>query len=271
MSRLEQALEKAVRMRGTKKEILPEEPEKSTDQVSFPRFQNGEVKELLSADRYLVCITEPHSAVAEQYKKLRTRILKATKDDFLNTIMVTSSDIAEGKTITAINFAVSLANMADHTVLLVDTDLRNPSIHKYLGIEQEYGLSEYLKGEVNLPDILIKTGIGNLVVLPGGKPSENPSELISSESMKRLVKEMKQRYKDRYIIFDSSPVNLTADTLLLGNCVDGIILVVKADHTPESAVTQALSLLNGTNLLGVVLNDMPHYLSRSIKYQYYYR
>jgi exopolysaccharide/PEP-CTERM locus tyrosine autokinase len=271
MSRLEQALEKAARMRGSKKDIAPEESETSTEQVSFPRFKNGEVKDLRSVDKHLVCITEPRSAVAEQYKKLRTRILKATKDDFLNTIMVTSSYIGEGKTITAINLAVSLANMADHTVLLVDTDLRNPSIHKYLGIEQKFGLSEYLKGEAHLPDILLKTGVGNLVVLPGGRPSDNPAELISSESMKRLVQEMKQRYRDRYIIFDSSPVISTADTLLLGSCMDGIIFVVKADHTPESTVTKALSLLNGTNILGVVLNDMPHYLTRNIAYQYYYR
>lgn len=272
MSRIEKALEKAVKMRESRKEVVPEEIIISDNQVTLPRFEVevGEaVVDPATIDRHIVCIAEPNSPAAEQYKKLRARILKTTGKDFLNTIMVTSPDIGEGKTITAINLAVAIANEIDHTVLLVDADLRGTSIHKYLGIESRYGLSDYLTGRVELSKALIKTGIGKLVVLPGGKIPENPSELISSDKMRRLVHEIKLRYRDRYIIFDSLPILVAADTLSLGSYMDGIVFVIQAARTSHKAAEQALSLLKGCNILGVVFNNVPQFLTKSL-YPYYY-
>jgi exopolysaccharide/PEP-CTERM locus tyrosine autokinase len=184
--------------------------------------------------------------------------------------MVTSSDAGEGKTITAINLAAAMANAIDHTVLLVDADLRNPSIHKYLGIKMKYGLSDYLTGKVDLTEVLVRPGIGKLVVLPGGNPPENPAELLSSEKMKNLVKELKYRYKDRYIIFDSVPILVTADSLSLSTYMDGIVFVVQADRTSEKDVAQALALIKGCNILGVVFNNVPQYFAKK-PYPYDYR
>ncbi|MEW6215384.1 MAG: polysaccharide biosynthesis tyrosine autokinase [Nitrospirota bacterium] len=280
MSKIEKALEKAVKMREDKNRVRRPDatphtgsdrsPDLSLNQITLPKFEIGEsVIDPAAVDKYIVCITEPLSSATEQYKKLRVRILKATEKDFLNTIMVTSPDIGDGKTITAINLAVAIANEIDHTVLLVDTDLRNPFIHKYLGIESRYGLSDYLKGEAELSNILIRTGIGKLVFLPGGNPPENAAELLSSEKMKRLVHEMKLRYKDRYIIFDSSPVLIAADSLSLGSYMDGIVFVIQAARTSEKAAEQAISLMKGCNILGIVFNNVPQYLAKSL-YPYYY-
>jgi protein-tyrosine kinase len=260
MSRIEKALEKAVEIRKTAQKTATEEMTSAAPLETFPGFEVGEViVKPENVDRHIVCITEPFSPAAEQYKKLRARILKDTAKDFLNTIMVTSSDISEGKTITALNLAVAMAKEIDHTVLLVDGDLRNPSINKYLGIESMYGLSDYLIGKVEIPDILIKTGIGKLVVLPAGNPPKNSSELISSERMKKLVNDMKHKYRDRYVIFDSSPILLAADAHTLCTLMDGIILVIQADRTPQKSVSHATSLLKGSNILGIVFNNVPNY------------
>jgi Mrp family chromosome partitioning ATPase len=124
--------------------------------------------------------------------------------------------------------------------------------------------------KATIPDILVKTGIGKLVLLPAGSPVENPAELLASERMKSLVREMKHRYPDRYLIFDSSPVLLAADALSLGNYMDGIIFVVQADRTSPKVVTSALALLKGYNILGSVFNNVPSYLHQK-QYGSYYR
>lgn len=279
MSRREIALEEALKLRKTaKKEAAPDEGIKrdkgirKEERQPVPHaFRTGEVViDPAEANKHVVCLTDPHSHAAEQYKKIRARILKATAKEFLNTIMITSSDIDEGKTITAINLAITMSNELDHTVLLVDADLRNPSIHKYLGLEPGLGLSDYLLGRATVPDILVKTGIGKLVVIPGGGQPENPAELLSSERMRTLVRELKQRYDDRYVIFDSSPVLATADPLSLGGYMDGVILLVQAAQTPAKAVIRAASLLKDFKMLGVVLNNVPDYLAKSL-YTYRYR
>lgn len=269
MSKIEKALEKALNMREELKSHSDQNIGVS-NKKTIPVFESKEeVIDKALMDTHLVSILEPYSHASEQYKKLRGRIIKATGNGFQNTILVTSSEIGEGKTITAINLAVTIANGIDYTALLVDTDLRNPSIHKYLGIEPRYGLSDYLAGKAALSDALIKTSIGKLVVLPAGTPPQNPAELLSSEKMKNLLYDLKTRYKDRYIILDSSPILLTAESLSLCSFVDGIIFVVQAAHTPEKSAEKAISLIKGHNILGVVFNNAPHFLVKNY-YSYYY-
>jgi len=169
---------------------------------------------------------------------------------------------------TAINLAIAIAQEIDHTVLLVDADLRRSSIHTYFGIKPEKGLSDFLESRAELSEVMIKTGIGKLVLLPAGNPPRNPSELISSERMRILIRELKFRYRDRYIIIDSSPLLMTSDALSLCNYTDGIIFVVQADHTTVKAATQAVSLLKGHNVLGTVFNDVPKHLAKNL-YPYY--
>jgi exopolysaccharide/PEP-CTERM locus tyrosine autokinase len=274
LSRIEKALEKAVQMRESTKTPYPEPDSnvKIKGSSSLPEFQIREcIIDPSKVDRHVVCITDPLSAASEQYRKLRARILTATKQDYHNTIMVTSADIGEGKSITSINFAVALAQEIDHTVLLVDADLRKPSIHRYLGIKVEFGLSDYLAGKVALADVLIHTGVGKLVLLPAGTPSPNPAELLSSNRMKDLVREMKHRYSDRYIIFDTSPVLVSADAISMSSHVDGVLFVIQAARTPEKTVKKAIAMLHNTTILGVVYNNVPDYLGKNLNPYYYYR
>ena len=180
MSRIEKALEKANKLRESTKRFFQADNATVADyKTGLSAFEISEhILDKALVDKHLVCITDPFSPAAEQYKKLRARIMKATENGFLNSIMITSSEMKEGKSITAINLAATMANVVDYTVLLVDADLRNPSIHTYLGIEPRYGLSDYLAGKVDLSDVIIRPGIGKLAVLPGGAPPQNPSELL---------------------------------------------------------------------------------------------
>jgi protein-tyrosine kinase len=272
MSRIEEALEKAAQMRQTVKE--PASPPIATtvaDPTSSPVFKISEpLVDLQRVNKCLVCLKNPGSPAAEQYKKLRAQVIKATKKDFLNSILITSAQAGEGKSCTAINLAITIAQEIDHTVLLVDSDLRQPSIHSYLGIQADIGLSDYLLGKAELADILIHTGIGKLVLLPAGRPPANAAELLSSNRMKELVKEMKFRYKDRYIIFDSSPALLASDTLALCEYADGILLVVHAARTSERFVKKAVNLIKSTPILGIVYNNVPDYMSKDkFTYNYY--
>ena len=272
MSKIEKALEKAMKMRETKTESVSETIMAPESESILDTFEVGEeIIDKTLVDKHIVCITDPLSSVSEQFKKLKARVLnKMSQRDLQNTIMVTSADVGEGKSIVSINLAVALANEIDKTVLLVDTDMRKPSIHKYFGFEPKYGLSDYLTDKVTLHDVLIKTGIGKLVILPAGNISDNSAELLSSEKMKMLVYELKHRYKDRYIIFDSPPLLVTADPLLIGTHMDGIVFVIQEGRTSQQSAMQSLSLMKGWNILGIVFNNVPQYLVKN-HYQYYYQ
>ncbi len=283
MSRIENALEKAIQMREAAKVISADpQVEKEREKIiskspGGPVFKVREpIIDFDKVDAHIVSLTEPGSIASEQYRKMRARIISTTKphsgSDFKNSLIVASADVGEGKTVTAINFAITMAQEMDHTVLLVDADLRKPSIHTCLGMKAERGLSEYLCGKAQLSEVLINTGIGKLVFLPAGSPPPNPSELLSSKRMKDLVQELKSRYHDRYIIFDSSPVLVAADTISLTSHVDGVILVVQAARTSESDVKKAMGLIKNVHILGVVYNNVPEYIGKHSSYNYnYYR
>ncbi len=167
-----------------------------------------------AADRIsktLVTIFKPHTSDAEQFKILRTRILNRQSAKAIRTILVTSALPGEGKSFVAANLAVSIAQSIKEQVLLIDCDLRQPCLHTLFGFGHEPGLSEYLADGLPLTDLLLKTAVAKLTLLPSGKPAANPSELLSSERMFGLIKEVRQRYSDRYIVIDAPPINLTAE------------------------------------------------------------
>jgi protein-tyrosine kinase len=193
---------------------------------------------------------------SEQFRKLRTQILRLHIPRPPRTILVTSSTAGEGKTFVAANLAAGIAHDFQAYSLLVDSDLRNPSLGKWLGIHNGYGLGDYLVGKKEIPELLIKTEVERLKVLLGGTLQDNPSELIGSGRMEALIKELKERYSDRYIVFDSTPILATSEPEVLCKLVDGIIFVVRAGVTPRETVKQAISALDKDKILGVVLNDL---------------
>ena len=261
MSRIEEALEKAARLRGdyvATQSTDPNLPPSPADHQLPPKAFTPAETRLDITNGTLVTATDPQSPIAEEYRKLKEMVIKLTRaDQVRNTLMITSAMSGEGKTTTAINLAISLAQEYDHTVLLIDADLRRPSVDRYLNLGPKPGLAECLLDGAAVPDLLIKTGIGKLVVLPSGRATPNPGELFSSSKMRGLIKEMKHRYADRYIIIDTPPVLPFAETRTLSSIVDEVILVVKFGLSTEDNIKDAVEAMRGASMLGLVYNNAP--------------
>lgn len=225
--------EKAEKSRRAIKEIISL-PSSQFDVPSYPLFQTG-------------------SLAAEQFRKLRTFLLK---NESVRTIMVTSALQGEGKTFVSANLAVGIAFDLHLHALLVDCDLRNPSLADHFGIQDGKGLSDYLSGKEELPALITRSKLERLSLITGGGVSINPSELVGSRRMEALVEELKNRYDDRYIVFDTTPILATSEPGILSKLVDGIILVVRAGSTPRETVEEALRNIGKEKVLGVVLNQI---------------
>ena len=257
MSRIEKALEKANEMRererGERAVELPIGASPGRSQV--PDFAAGGLA-VKTDNPYLAVINAPSSRAAEEYRKLKSMVVKNTRkgSNVLNTIMVTSTLAEEGKSITSLNLAASLAQEYDNTVLLVDADLRRPSINRYLGIEPTVGLSDILMGTADISQALIRTGIGNLMVLPSGSRISDPVELMLSSKMVSLVSELKNRYSDRYVIFDTPPVLPFAEAHAMGSIVDAVVFVIREGRAPLNSVKEALETLKESNIIGITYN-----------------
>ncbi|OEU67296.1 MAG: capsular biosynthesis protein [Desulfovibrio sp. S3730MH75] len=217
-------------------------------------FRDDLVLDEMSLAKNRILTKNSSPVFTDIYNLLRTQILHRTKKKGHNVLMVTSAMPGEGKTITSINLAISLAREVDQFALLVDTDMRKPSIHKYLGIEVERGLTDYLLHNVPVPDLMIKPGINKLSFLPAGDPIRGSTEILGSPKLQELIIEMKERYPDRYVIFDCPDLLHAPDALVFSSYVDGIILVVEAGKTSREHVKKAMDLLEGRNIIGVVLN-----------------
>lgn len=217
-------------------------------------------------DDKIVTYFQPGSIVAEQFRKLRTYL--TVIENKPKTILLTSSYSGEGKSLIAINLAITIAVELNSYAMLVDCDLRNPTLSKWFGMTESRGLSDYLLGDDDLPGLMVKTQIDKLTLLTGGSTQDNPVELIASKRMVTLVNELKSRYNDRYIILDSSPVLATTEPNVLNNVVDGIIFVIRAGETPREWVKQAVKVLGKEKIIGVVLNDM-NFKSPAIHSRYF--
>lgn len=202
----------------------------------------------------LVLTPDADPAVIQAYKVLRTRVLQRMKQNGWTTLGITSPTPDNGKTLTAINLSISLARKLDYTVLLIDTDFLRPSLHAYFGLKPEYGLSDYLSGEVEFEGLLINPGIERLVIVPERGVREASSELLTSTRMERLIDEVKTRYPSRLVIFDLPPVLVGDDVMAFSNLVDATMLVVEEGRTTDEEVTRSMEQLDNANFMGAVLN-----------------
>ncbi|MFB3926459.1 MAG: polysaccharide biosynthesis tyrosine autokinase [Syntrophales bacterium] len=221
-----------------------------------------------SIERKLVSYFQPGSMVGEQFKKLRTNMFNHSSPGSFRTILVTSAREAEGKTIVAANLAAAIAQDLNAHALLVEADLRNPSLASWFGMQNGKGLSDYLTQTEDLVGLFMKTPIAKLTLLSGGRIPENPVELIGSKKMEILIHELKARYADRYIIIDSSPLLATTEPNVLTKMVDGILLVIRAGETPREAVAQAMGYLLKEKVIGVVLNHL-EFKSSALRSRYF--
>jgi len=258
MSRIDRAIELAARRMGKKERDQPEErPAEPCVSITPDRSKppRVDVSPVQLQSEQLVAFHEPNGLAAEEYKRLFAQIQQAApRDSHTNTLLVTSSAPGEGKSLTAANLSISLARQLDHSVLLIDADLRRPHLHDFFGIPKGPGLVQILEGECEFADAIVHTGLGKLAVLPAGDPINNPLELISSKQMKAFVEDVKVRYEDRYVLFDSPPVHSFADAGILGSLVDGVIYIVREKAVSLVEVQEGLEQLKGSNILGMVYN-----------------
>ena len=208
---------------------------------------------------------EPKSIVAEAYRTLRTNIQYSSFDKEIRSIVVTSSEPGEGKSTVTGNLALSFAQ-DEKSVILIDCDLRRPTVHKNFKLSNEAGLSEVIVGKAKLEDA-IQPYNENLHVITSGKIPPNPAEMLSSNVMTNLIKALKEKYD--MVILDSAPLQAVTDAQILSTKVDGTVFVVRAERTKTDSVKESKSLLDqvGANIVGTVLHATT---ATKGKYYYYY-
>ncbi|WP_419893020.1 CpsD/CapB family tyrosine-protein kinase [Oceanobacillus kimchii] len=216
--------------------------------------------------RHLITKINPRSPISEQYRTIRTNLQFASVDHEIRSILLTSAGPSEGKSITTANLAIVYAQQGKR-VLLVDADLRKPTIHYTFRLDNLRGLSNILVGETSMQDAVESSDVENLDLISCGPIPPNPSELLGSKRMQFFIEEAKQHYD--VVIFDMPPVLAVTDAQVMSNFVDGAILVVRSKRTENEAANKALEALESVNanVLGAVLNDRD---KKDANYYYYY-
>lgn len=276
MSKLKKALEKAKETRGIQSQNLYNDIKTSSKSVDLQvKEEDGcrpeidicytetkvkKIEESLLKKGKVISLFHDIDKI-DEIKTLRTQVLNHLNQTGGNSILITSSNPYEGKTFTAINLGVSIAQELDRTVLLVDADLRkHQKYHKdfaadFFGTDMNEGLSNYLLGQAEIPDLLVNPGIERLVLLPAGRPLPNAAELLGSPRMVKLVNDIKSRYaNDRIVIFDAASLLHCADPLVLCRYVDGILLIVEQEKTTTAQLQKSMELLKDKPLFGTVMN-----------------
>jgi capsular exopolysaccharide synthesis family protein len=225
-------------------------------------------KKLKTTDpsRKLIANLDPKSPISEQYRTIRTNVQYSSIDKELKTLMVTSSGPAEGKSTTVANLAVVFAQLGKK-VLLVDVDLRKPTVHRSFGVNNLFGFTTVLTKQATLASTVLDTEEKDLYILTSGPVPPNPAELLSSKSMEQFIEEAKEQFD--YVLFDTPPLLAVADPQILANKVDGSIYVVFSGKTGIDQAKKAKELLENaqSKLVGVVLN---HKEVKNDEYYYYY-
>ena len=215
----------------------------------------------------LVTITHPHSSYCEEYRSLRTHILHKSQRQKLQSIVIASVNASEGKSVTALNFSWLLAQTDGVRALIIDADLRMPSLTDYLGIETDKGLSDVLSGTSTLKNSIIRLEPSGLHLLPGGEARNDVAELLSGPKFKEILREAREMFD--FVIIDAPPLGIFTDAAVLINHADGAMLVIRANRTRYSLVERVLENVPRERMLGVVLNQSDDVLDES-QYNYGY-
>lgn len=262
MSQIKKALERARAERLGQdliEEIREERPAPSAAGeagICYTRTRVVEVPPAELLKRRIVAIDEGNP-LADQFKRLRTRVLKQTRPHKWNTIQVTGFGPDEGKSLVAVNLAISIAQDTRQTTVLVDLDFRRPTVASLLGLEEEArGLTSYFFNGAALEDLFINPGIAKLTVLTAGGTVTQSTELVGSPKMESLINELKHCYDDRYVILDTPGIGVCSDPLVISEYADAVLLVARVNHTSQDSIKAAMAHIHREKLLGVVLNDV---------------
>lgn len=240
---------------------------RSARQVSIDRSRLTEMG-YLSPDA-------PRSRIADEFRVIKRPLLAAASrrdqpgQERSSLIMVTSSLPGEGKTFVSVNLAISLAMELDTTVMLVDADVSRPSVLSRLGLQAEPGLLDLLTNpELSVSDVLLRTDIGKLTLLPAGRPQGHATELLASESMRRLIDDLATRYSDRVLVFDAPPLLPTTESRVLAGLMGQVVVVAEAEKTTERVLSQALATIESCPVVHPLLNKLER--SEAASYYGYY-
>lgn len=270
MGKIFDALEKADKQDKPAGDVHPmpekERTEKAPEENVVPFVGNTLKQSDTRLDINLITYHRPQSVEAELFKVLRTNLLFPAEGHPPKSILVTSAVPGDGKSFVSANLAISIAAGLEDYVLLMDCDIRRPSLQTCFGFGSTRGLSDYLNGQAPLETLLHKTPFPRLTLLPGGRPPRNPTELLSSKRMRTMLDEVVHRYDDRFIIIDSPPPSMAAEVAAIAKQVDGVLLVVRSGRTPRPAVTETIEQIGKEKILGIVLN----HAQQSVKKYYGY-
>ncbi len=268
MSKISKALEKALRERVSREKDQPAAIGSvlSRSRPGVPVVTAPSVSS--NVDPHIVTYHDRHNPIAEQYRILRTHLHSIKKEQGLGAILLTSAFSNEGKSVTALNLALTLAQNPDCKVLLIDADLRKGTVKRWLGLEKSMGLTDILCGRAQPVDALVRVEGTHLTILPSGSTMQDPSDKLHSEMMRSMIQQFKRQFD--YVLIDSPPLLLVTDPGILCQHVDGVILVVRAGHTPRRSILQAQERLDQVKArtIGTILTHAEYY---NPLYQKYYR
>lgn len=209
-------------------------------------------KNVFAANRVVAQNKEDPRGVA--FQMLRSKVLSAMRLNNWNSLAISAPSPNSGKSLITVNLAMSIAQETNQTVLVVDMDLRRPSIHKYFGIKPVYGLSDFVKHGIPIEKILVNPGVERLVILPGRERLVDSAEVLSTQIVTNMVDELKQRYESRIIIFDLPPLLVSDDVMVFLPSVDCSLLVVESGGSTRKEIEDSIELLGSKPFLGTVLN-----------------
>ncbi len=263
MERISAAIARAKKIRGFGEKLTTEHPDENNLAPGAPLSLPLEVTYTttttvpvdhahLNANK--IYAFDQNDVRSSRFDMLRTHLLQIMEADGLQTLGITSPTSACGKTVIAINLAMSIARQFNHTVLLVDFDLRRPTVYKYLGLKPRAGIGDLLEGRMKIRDVLINIGVDRMTVLPNFKRVHGSSEKLMSETTRKLVEELKMRYSDRIVIFDLPPVLEIDDTIAFLPNLDCSLLVAAEGSTSISQLADCDNILSKINNIGIVYN-----------------
>ncbi len=233
----------------------PHEAGEAAERI-VPRYTKTPVVSLNEAyiEQRRVIAHQKSNPATWAFDVLRTQVLQKMDENGWRTLAITSPSVGSGKTVVSVNLALSIANQTNRTALLVDFDLRRPSVAATLGLNQQHSLNDVLAGKTDIASALVNPGIERFVVLPANHPIDHASETLSSAKVQSIINDLRDRYSDRVVLFDLPPVLAADDVMAVLPRIDCVLLVVGNGVSTQTEIEEASNRLAKANLLGVVLN-----------------
>jgi hypothetical protein len=262
MERIKDAIEKAKQQRqaepvvAAQEVVVEQQASKPTDELDDLSYEQTHTVSLdpKHLEEHRIVAVGKSDPASWAFDLLRTQVLQKMDENGWRTIGVISPTPEAGKSVVSINLAISIAHWTQKTAMVVDFDFRRPKVGSYLGLKMEKSMNEYLDGNADLPDVLVNPGIPRLVILPTRKPIPKAAEVLSSTKIDSLIKELRDRYTSRIVIFDLPPLLNVDDSIAVLPKLDCVLFVIGNGMSSKSELEESVRLLSASNMLGVVLN-----------------